>query len=146
MGRFPSWKSPGKQPMQIRGPWRGSSEGARISEKRPDTFYVATSSSIFYRIIRAGIAVFCLLGLKAHVRVQDFGHNHPIPFLQAPKENADIGTLYDTMWHYFAQFHLKICYCSWPPNTFKFLRHVVRAILPVRPKCSHRCVSPKEPL
>ena len=30
------------------------------------------------------------------------------------------------------------------PDTFNFLRHVMRAILFVRPKCSHRCVSPKE--
>ena len=30
------------------------------------------------------------------------------------------------------------------PDTFKFLRHVMRAILSVRPKCSHRCVSRKE--
>ena len=29
-------------------------------------------------------------------------------------------------------------------DTSKFLRHVMRAILSVRPKCSHRCVSPKE--
>ena len=27
---------------------------------------------------------------------------------------------------------------------FNFLRHVMRAILSVRPKCSHRCVSLKE--
>ena len=33
--------------------------------------------------------------------------------------------------------------CSWPQRS-QFLRHVMRAILPVRPKCSHRCVSPKE--
>ena len=30
------------------------------------------------------------------------------------------------------------------PDTFKFLRHVMRAIWSVRPKCSHRCVSLKE--
>ena len=30
------------------------------------------------------------------------------------------------------------------PDTFKFLRHVMRAIRSVRPKCSHRCVSLKE--
>ena len=30
------------------------------------------------------------------------------------------------------------------PDTFKFLRHVIRAILSVQPKCSHRCVSLKE--
>ena len=30
------------------------------------------------------------------------------------------------------------------PDTFKFLRHVMRANLSVRPKCSHRCVSLKE--
>ena len=30
------------------------------------------------------------------------------------------------------------------PDTFKRLRHVMRAILSVRPKCSHRCVSLKE--
>ena len=30
------------------------------------------------------------------------------------------------------------------PDTFNFLRHVMRAISSVRPKCSHRCVSPKE--
>ena len=29
-------------------------------------------------------------------------------------------------------------------DTFKFLRHVMRAILSVRTKCSHRCISPKE--
>ena len=29
-------------------------------------------------------------------------------------------------------------------DTFNFLRHVMRAILSVRPKCSHRCVSLKE--
>ena len=27
------------------------------------------------------------------------------------------------------------------PDTFNFLRHVMRATLSVRPKCSHRCVS-----
>ena len=30
------------------------------------------------------------------------------------------------------------------PDTFKFVRHVMRAMLSVRPKCSHRCVSLKE--
>ena len=30
------------------------------------------------------------------------------------------------------------------PDTFKFLRHVTRAVWSVLPKCSHRCVSPKE--
>ena len=30
------------------------------------------------------------------------------------------------------------------PDTFNFVRHVMRAILSVRPKCSHRCVSLKE--
>ena len=30
------------------------------------------------------------------------------------------------------------------PGTFNFLRHVMRAILSVRPKCSHRCASLKE--
>ena len=30
------------------------------------------------------------------------------------------------------------------PDAFKFLRHVMRAILSVWPKCSHRCVSRKE--
>ena len=32
------------------------------------------------------------------------------------------------------------------PDTFNFLRHVMRAIWSVRPKCSHRCVSLKETL
>ena len=30
------------------------------------------------------------------------------------------------------------------PDTFNFLRHVMRAIWSVRPKCSHRCISLKE--
>ena len=30
------------------------------------------------------------------------------------------------------------------PATFNFVRHVMRAILSARPKCSHRCVSLKE--
>ena len=30
------------------------------------------------------------------------------------------------------------------PDTFNFLRHVMRAIWSVRPKCSHRCVSLKK--
>ena len=30
------------------------------------------------------------------------------------------------------------------PDTFNFLRHVMRAIWSVRPKCSHRCVTLKE--
>ena len=30
------------------------------------------------------------------------------------------------------------------PDTFNFLRHVMRAVWSVRPKCSHRCVSLKE--
>ena len=30
------------------------------------------------------------------------------------------------------------------PDTFKFLSHVMRAIWPAQPKCSHRCVSLKE--
>ena len=30
------------------------------------------------------------------------------------------------------------------PDAFNFLRHVMRAILSVRPKCSHRCVSLKD--
>ena len=32
------------------------------------------------------------------------------------------------------------------PDMFNFLRYVMRAILSVRPKCSHRCVSLKETL
>ena len=54
--------------------------------------------------------------------------------------------------------HLVAPYCAIPrdylsdtplllrkaPDTFNFLRHVMRAILSVRPKCSHRCVSLKE--
>ena len=35
-------------------------------------------------------------------------------------------------------------FISKAPDTFNFLRHVMRAILSVRPKCSHRCVSLKE--
>ena len=30
------------------------------------------------------------------------------------------------------------------PDTFNFLRHVIRAILSVQPKCSHGCISLKE--
>ena len=30
------------------------------------------------------------------------------------------------------------------PDTFNFLRHVMRAIWSLRPKCSHRCVSLRE--
>ena len=30
------------------------------------------------------------------------------------------------------------------PGTFKLLRHIMRALLSVRPKCSHRCVSLKD--
>ena len=40
-------------------------------------FLAATSSSIFYRMIRAGIGVFCLSGLTK-------GHQPPLPFLQPP--------------------------------------------------------------
>ena len=44
----------------------------------------------------------------------------------------------------------KFVFNFWPliirkaPDTFNFLRHVMRAIWSVRPKCAHRCVSLKE--
>ena len=35
---------------------------------------------------------------------------------QPPKANTEIATQDNTMWHYFARFRLRTCYCSWPPN------------------------------
>ena len=38
----------------------------------------------------------------------------PLHFIQPPRENKEIATLYDTICHYFALLRLKICYCAWP--------------------------------
>ena len=52
--------------------------------------------------------------------------------------------------HNFSNFflfwagHLKTPLFRKVLDTFNFLRHVMRAIWSVRPKCSHRCVSLKE--
>ena len=74
---------------------------------------MATSSSVFYRIIRAGIAVLCLLGLTS-LRVQNLDTTTPSPpVLVVSNERQHFATLYDTI---FALFRLKICYCSWPPK------------------------------
>ena len=43
-----------------------------------------------------------------------------------------------------AFFTWKTSQISKVPDTFNFLRHVMRAIWSVRPKCSHRCVSLEE--
>ena len=59
---------------------------------------MATSNSIPYRLLRAGIGVFCLSGLtQSHVRVQYFGHNHPFPSSNPPKETRRYTTLCDTL-------------------------------------------------
>ena len=47
--------------------------------------------------------------------------------------------------HVAVQLDLKNALFRKAPDTFNFLRHVMRAIWSVRPKCSHRCVSLKEP-
>ena len=71
---------------------------------------MATSSSIFYRIIRAGIGVFCLLGLIKVVFVSNISDTTPL-FSSKPLKKTQKSR------HYiFARFCLKICYCSWPPN------------------------------
>ena len=75
---------------------------------------MATSSSIFYRIIRAGIGVFCLLGLTKVMFVSNISDTST-PSLQPPKKRRNR----DTIRHYvtlFARFRLKMCYCSWPPK------------------------------
>ena len=65
---------------------------------------MATSSSIFYRIIRAGIGVFSAF------RAWQKSCSCPIFRTQSPLPNTEIVTLHDTMWHYFAWLRLKICY------------------------------------
>ena len=79
----------------------------------PNLSSVATSSSIFYRIIRAGIGVFSLFGLTKVMFVPKTSDTtapslHPTPERKVKKTKK--------LRHYFALFRLKICYCSWPPN------------------------------
>ena len=63
--------------------------------------WVAMSSNIFYRIIRAGIVVFCLLGSdKSHVRVQYCRHNHPFPSSNPKRKHRNR----DTTRHYVTLF------------------------------------------
>ena len=47
-------------------------------------------------------------------------------------------------WYPFGCLQAMHAYIRTAPDTFRFLRHAMRAILSVRPKCSHRCVSLKE--
>ena len=62
---------------------------------------MATRSSIFYRIIRAGIGVLCLLGLTS-LRVQSLDTTTPpLPVLFVLNERQHFATLYDTILHYF---------------------------------------------
>ena len=58
---------------------------------------MTTSSSIFYRTIRAGIGVFCLLGLIKLMFVADISDTTTLSLPPTPKENTEIATLYDTM-------------------------------------------------
>ena len=67
---------------------------------------MATSSSIFYRIIRAGIGVSCLLRLTKVMFVSNISDTTlpPLPFLQPPKEtqkSRHYTTLCDTILHDF---------------------------------------------
>ena len=71
------------------------------------------ASSILYRIIRVEISVFSLFGLTKSCSCANLQTQPPLPFIQRPwrkQRNCD------TIRHYFAFLHLKICYCSWPPN------------------------------
>ena len=64
-------------------------------------FVRSTSNSIFYRIIRAGIGVLCLLGLTS-LRVQNLDTTTPsLPVLFVSNERQHLATLYDTILHYF---------------------------------------------
>ena len=59
------------------------------------------SSSIFYRIIRAEVGVFCLLGLTSF-RVQNVDTTTPsLPVLFVSNERQHVTTLYDTILDYF---------------------------------------------
>ena len=59
--------------------------------------WAATSSSIFYRIIRAGIGVFCLLGLTRVMFVSNMSDTTTSSLPPTPTENIEFATLYDTM-------------------------------------------------
>ena len=54
----------------------------------------ATSSSMFYHIIRAGIGVFSLFGLTKSCPFPKLRTQPPLLFIQPPKENTEIATLY----------------------------------------------------
>ena len=77
---------------------------------------IKPTSSILYRIIRAGIGVFSLFGLTKVMFVPKTSDTTPPPPCIQPLKNKEIATLHDTVRHHFALFRLKICYCSWPPN------------------------------
>ena len=81
---------------------------------------VATSSSIFHRIIHAGSVFSAFWAWQNLCSCPMFRTQPPLSFLQPPKENTEIATLHNAMWHYFARFRLKICYYSWPPKSPTF--------------------------
>ena len=102
------------------GPWNVIFESPKMSFLGPGSVAprrFKTSSSIFDRIIRAGIGVFWLWGLTKVMFVSNISDTTTPSLPPTPlEENTEIATLYDTIWHYFARFRLKTCYCSWPPN------------------------------
>ena len=56
---------------------------------------VATSGSIFYRIICVGIGVFCLLGLTKVMFLSNISDTTTPSLPPTPQENTEIMTLYD---------------------------------------------------
>ena len=66
-------------------------------------------------------------------------NTHTLPESQLQKK-----TRKEHKFTHFCFFPYAGLYFRKAPDTLKCLRHVMRAILFVRPKCSHRCVSLKE--
>ena len=104
--------------LQLLGPALSRNDSVIVSARWVNVETLGPRAVAYsFRIVRAGIGVFCLLGLtKVICSWPIFRTQPPLPVLQPPKENTEIATLHDTMWHYFVRFRLKICYCSWPPK------------------------------
>ena len=104
--------SPGSPPGGLRSGFGKFGFGGSFWRVSAVWSKVATSSSMFYRIIRAGIGVFCLFGSdESHGRVQYFGHNHPFPppNLKKTQKSRHYTTLCNTILPDF------VC-CSWLPK------------------------------